>query len=220
MRGESPPSINCLIKFRRLSSAEGSRFCMLRNLLDNLQDLNSDGEDEEEFVPSKKELQSSEEEEEEEDEEEEEEAGLDSDDDVVYKKGRRAAAGPRTPRSKQRIRSSTRTPQRTPNRKVKSWQHASATETDRRLLFPPRLLLNVRCLGRSHPARRALLTAQRPASPAGRCRPGSRPMFWRRPERGETHRSVTSDPQIGFNTLLFKICSCSCCVSSRRTRRQ
>ncbi|XP_077964089.1 origin recognition complex subunit 1 [Gasterosteus aculeatus] len=103
---------------RKSAQLVSSRIRKQLNLLDNLQDLNSDGEDEEEFVPSKKELQSSEEEEEEEDEEEEEEAGLDSDDDVVYKKGRRAAAGPRTPRSKQRIRSSTRTPQRTPNRKI------------------------------------------------------------------------------------------------------
>uniref|UniRef100_A0AAQ4QFX0 Origin recognition complex subunit 1 n=1 Tax=Gasterosteus aculeatus aculeatus TaxID=481459 RepID=A0AAQ4QFX0_GASAC len=103
---------------RKSAQLVSSRIRKQLNLLDNLQDLNSDGEDEEEFVPSKKELQSSEEEEEEEDEEEEEEAGLDSDDDVVYKKGRRAAAGPRTPRSKPRIRSSTRTPQRTPNRKI------------------------------------------------------------------------------------------------------
>ncbi|KAL6108393.1 orc1 [Pungitius sinensis] len=104
---------------RKSAQLVSSRIRKQLNLLENLQDLNSDEEDEEEFVPSKKELQSSEEEEEEEDDDgEEEEAGLDSDDDVVYKKGRRAAAGSRTPRSKQRIRSSTRTPQKTPNKKI------------------------------------------------------------------------------------------------------
>lgn len=98
-------------------------FCLFRNLLDNQQDLNSDGEDEDEFVPSKKELQSSEEEDEEEDEGEEE-AGLDSDDEVVAKRGRRAAAaGTRTPRTKQKTRSSTRTPRKTPNKKVKVQPH-------------------------------------------------------------------------------------------------
>ncbi|KAK5619300.1 hypothetical protein CRENBAI_015527 [Crenichthys baileyi] len=47
-----------------------------QNLLDVQEELNSDQEDEDEFVPSKKELQSSSDEE---DEVEEEEAGLDSD---------------------------------------------------------------------------------------------------------------------------------------------
>lgn len=88
--------------------------CLIRNLLDNQLDLNSDGEDEDEFVPSKKELRSSSED----DDDGEEEAGLDSDEEVVSKKGRHAAAGSRTPRSKQRTRSSTRTPRKTPNRKV------------------------------------------------------------------------------------------------------
>lgn len=88
--------------------------CLFRNLLESRQDLDSDREDEDEFVPSKKELQSSSEE-----EEEEAEAGLDSDDEVVMKKSRHAAAGSRTPRSKQKSRSSTRTPRKTPNKKVK-----------------------------------------------------------------------------------------------------
>ncbi|KAM8875341.1 origin recognition complex subunit 1 [Spinachia spinachia] len=106
---------------RKSAQLVSSRIRKQLNLLENLQDLNSDEEDEEEFVPSKKELQSSEEEEEEEEDDddgEEEEAGLDSDDDVVYKKGRGAPAGSRTPRSKQRTRSSARTPQKTPNKKV------------------------------------------------------------------------------------------------------
>ncbi|KAM6938234.1 origin recognition complex subunit 1 [Lycodopsis pacificus] len=105
---------------RKSAQLVSSRIRKQLNLLDNLQDLNSDGEDEEEFVPSKKELQSSseeEEEEEEEDDEEEEEAGLDSDEEVVFKKGRYAAAGSGTPRSKQRTRSSTTTPRKTPNKK-------------------------------------------------------------------------------------------------------
>lgn len=83
--------------------------CLIRNLLDKQQDVNSDGEDEEEFVPSKKELQSS-------SEDEEEEVGLDSDEEVVLKKGRRATASSRTPRSKQKSRSSTRTPRKTPKK--------------------------------------------------------------------------------------------------------
>uniref|UniRef100_A0A3Q3MCS1 Origin recognition complex subunit 1 n=1 Tax=Mastacembelus armatus TaxID=205130 RepID=A0A3Q3MCS1_9TELE len=82
-----------------------------RNLLDNQQDLNSDGEDEDEFVPSRKELQIS-------SSEEEEDAGLDSDDEVVVKRGRPAAT--HTPRSKQKSRSSARTPRKTPSKKVTS----------------------------------------------------------------------------------------------------
>ncbi|XP_049911717.1 origin recognition complex subunit 1 isoform X2 [Epinephelus moara] len=92
-----------------------SRIRKQLNLLDNQLDLNSDGEDEDEFVPSKKELQSSSEDD---GDDGEEEAGLDSDEEVVSKKGRHAAAGSRTPRSKQKTRSSTRTPRKTPNRKV------------------------------------------------------------------------------------------------------
>lgn len=84
--------------------------CLIRNLLDKQQDVNSDGEEEDEFVPSKKELQSSSE------DEEEEKVELDSDEEVVLKKGRRATAGSRTPRSKQKSRLSTRTPRKTPKK--------------------------------------------------------------------------------------------------------
>ncbi|XP_029356044.1 origin recognition complex subunit 1 isoform X2 [Echeneis naucrates] len=81
------------------------------NLLDNHQELNSDCEDEEEFVPSKKELQSS--------SEGEEESGLESDEvEVVAKRNRRIASGSLTPRSKQHTRSSNRTPQKTPSKKI------------------------------------------------------------------------------------------------------
>ncbi|CAJ1059496.1 origin recognition complex subunit 1 isoform X1 [Xyrichtys novacula] len=89
-----------------------SRIKVQLSLLENQQDRDSDSEEEDDFVPSKKELQSSSEEE----EEGEEEAGLDSDEDVVVKKRRHASAGSRTPRSKQKT--STRTPRKTPNRKV------------------------------------------------------------------------------------------------------
>ncbi|XP_068446113.1 origin recognition complex subunit 1 isoform X2 [Clinocottus analis] len=99
---------------RKSAQLVASRIRKQLNLLDNLQDLNSDGEDEEEFVPSKKELQSSSED----DDDGEEEAGLNSDEEVVFKKGRYAAAGSRTPQSKQRTRSSSRTPRKTPNKKV------------------------------------------------------------------------------------------------------
>lgn len=67
----------------------------------NQLDLNSDGEDEDEFVPSKTAPESS--------EEDAEGEGLESDEEVVSKRGRRAVA----------IRSSTRTPRKTPSRKVK-----------------------------------------------------------------------------------------------------
>uniref|UniRef100_UPI0037E747F8 origin recognition complex subunit 1 n=1 Tax=Semicossyphus pulcher TaxID=241346 RepID=UPI0037E747F8 len=97
---------------RKSARLVSSRIRKQLNLLENQQDLDSDAEDEDEFVPSKKELQSSSEE-----EEGEEEAGLDSDEEVVVKKGRHAAA-PRTPRSKQKTRSSTRTPRKTPNKKI------------------------------------------------------------------------------------------------------
>ncbi|KAM9358455.1 origin recognition complex subunit 1 [Symphorus nematophorus] len=99
---------------RKSAQLVSSRIRKQMSLLNHQQDLNSDGEDEDDFVPSKKELQSSSEEE----EEEEEEAGLDSDEEVVVKRGRHAASGPRTPRSKQKTRSSTRTPRKTPNKKI------------------------------------------------------------------------------------------------------
>ncbi|XP_063748407.1 origin recognition complex subunit 1 isoform X2 [Eleginops maclovinus] len=97
---------------RKSAQLVSSRIRKQLNLLDK-QDLNSDGEDEDEFVPSKKELQSSSED----DDDVEKEAGLDSDEEVVVKKGRHTAAGSRTSRSKQRTHTSTRTPRRTPNKK-------------------------------------------------------------------------------------------------------
>lgn len=77
-----------------------------RNLLDNLRGLSSDsGEDEEEdFVPSKRELESSEEEDEEEEEESEE--------DVAAKRRRPSFSSP--PRSRRSL--APRTPRRTPNK--------------------------------------------------------------------------------------------------------
>ncbi|KAG7217550.1 hypothetical protein INR49_021386 [Caranx melampygus] len=100
---------------RKSAQLVSSRIRKQLNLLENQQDLNSDGEeDEDEFVPSRKELQSSSEEEEEGDGCEEEE-GLNSDEEVVAK---RIRAGSRTPRSKQSSRSSTRTPRKTPSRKI------------------------------------------------------------------------------------------------------
>lgn len=94
--------------------------CLIRNLLDDRQDLYSDTEDEDEFVPSRNELQSSE-------EEEDEAATLESDEEVVFKKGRSSAS--QTPQSKRRSHFSTRTPRKTAN-KVKYpflWKRKSAT---------------------------------------------------------------------------------------------
>ncbi|KAK5930079.1 hypothetical protein CgunFtcFv8_026348 [Champsocephalus gunnari] len=99
---------------RKSAQLVSSRIRKQLNLLDDQQDLSSDGEDD--FVPSKRELQSSSEDDED-DDGGEKEAALDSDDEVLVKKGRHAAAGCRTPRSKQRTRTSTRTPRRTPNKK-------------------------------------------------------------------------------------------------------
>ncbi|TMS20255.1 Origin recognition complex subunit 1 [Larimichthys crocea] len=93
---------------RKSAQLVSSRIRKQLNLLDNHQDLNSDDEDE--FVPSKKELQSSSEDD---DDEGEEEAELDSDEEVVMKRGRHVG----TPRSKQKTRSSTRTPRKTPSKK-------------------------------------------------------------------------------------------------------
>ncbi|XP_028259838.1 origin recognition complex subunit 1-like isoform X1 [Parambassis ranga] len=100
---------------RRSALLVSSRIRQQLNLLDNKPGLDSDGEDEDEFVPTRKELQSSSEEEE---GDGEEEAELDSNEEVAAKKSRRVAAGCRTPRSKQTARSSTRTPRKTPSRKV------------------------------------------------------------------------------------------------------
>ncbi|KAI3369133.1 hypothetical protein L3Q82_026098, partial [Scortum barcoo] len=118
---------------RKSAQLVSSRIRKQLNLLDNQQDLNSDGEDEDEFVPSKKEMQSSSE-----DDDGEEEAELHSDEEVVLKKGRRAAAGSRTPRSRQKTQSSTRTPRKTPNKKVKVRQPENST-SHRVLFFSPLL---------------------------------------------------------------------------------
>ncbi|XP_067452192.1 origin recognition complex subunit 1 isoform X2 [Thunnus thynnus] len=127
---------------RKSAQLVSSRIRKQLNLLDNKQDLNSDGDDEDEFIPSKKELQSSSE-----DEGDEEEA-VDSDEEAVAKKGRRAAAagGSRTPRSKQKTRSSTRTPRKTPSKKIapstpRTPRHATPSIPSRSL--PARLPANV-----------------------------------------------------------------------------
>jgi len=86
--------------------------------LNDQNDLHSDEDCEEEFLPSKKDLRSSSSEEE---EEEEEEAGglLDSDEEILSKKSKRGAAGSRTPRSAQKSRPAATTPRRTPAKKVR-----------------------------------------------------------------------------------------------------
>ncbi|XP_069378782.1 origin recognition complex subunit 1 [Paralichthys olivaceus] len=96
---------------RKSAQLVSSRIRKQLNLLENLQLPDSDGEEEDEFVPSKKELQSS-------SEEEEEEEGLDSDEDIVVKRGRHTATGSRTPRSKRKTGITTRTPRKTPNKKI------------------------------------------------------------------------------------------------------
>ncbi len=176
--------------------------CLIRNLLDNQQDMNSDTEDE--FVPSKKELQSSSE------EEEDEQAGLDSDEEVVSKKGRHLASASRTPRSKQNTRSSSKTPRRTPSRKVKFLK----TFRSKRVHSPfssHLIFVTVSCLDRSRMARHELHIMPLPASPAGPCQPESLLTFWRRQEQGETHWLVTSDPEGPQVIELYRCCSRESC---------
>ncbi|XP_054593429.1 origin recognition complex subunit 1 isoform X3 [Nothobranchius furzeri] len=86
-----------------------SRIRKQLSFLNDQLDPNSDGDDEDEFVPSRKELQTTEEEEEEEEE-------LDSDEEVVVKKSRGSAA--LTPRPKQKTNSTTRTPKKTPRKQA------------------------------------------------------------------------------------------------------
>ncbi|XP_029001649.1 origin recognition complex subunit 1 [Betta splendens] len=93
---------------RKSAQLVSSRIRKQLNLVANQLDLNSDGEDEDEFLPSKKELESS--------EEDGEGGGLSSDEEVVEKRGRRAAA-PRG-RTRHMTRSSSRTPRKTPSRKL------------------------------------------------------------------------------------------------------
>lgn len=85
--------------------------CLIRNLLENPLDLNSDSGGEEDFVPSKKDLESGDDDEE---EEEEEVPEPDSEEEVVVKKGRRVSSC-QTPRPRQRGGAS-RTPRRTPGK--------------------------------------------------------------------------------------------------------
>lgn len=98
---------------RKSALLVSSRIRKQLNLLDNQQDLKSDGEDEDEFVPSQKELQGSSEEDE---DNGEEEAGLDSEEEVLVKKGRGTTAVFHTPRSKQKTHSMTRTPRKNPKK--------------------------------------------------------------------------------------------------------
>ncbi|KAM9848832.1 origin recognition complex subunit 1 [Aulostomus maculatus] len=91
---------------RKSAQLVSSRIRKQLNLLDSQRDLNSDGDDEDEFVPSKKELQSS---------DDDDEEAVDSEEEVVAKKGRRAAPAAR---SRRRTLSSPRTPRRTPSKKV------------------------------------------------------------------------------------------------------
>uniref|UniRef100_A0A8C4ZNU3 Origin recognition complex subunit 1 n=1 Tax=Gadus morhua TaxID=8049 RepID=A0A8C4ZNU3_GADMO len=74
-----------------------------------LDDVHSDGDDSDEFLPSVKELRSS---------SDEEEEPLDSDDEIVAKKSKRGAAAPRTPRSARKSQASMRTPRKTPVKKA------------------------------------------------------------------------------------------------------
>ncbi|CAL8252615.1 unnamed protein product [Merluccius merluccius] len=95
---------------RKSAKLVSSRIRKQLNLLNDQRDLYSDGDDEEEFLPSKKDLQSS--------SSEEEEGRLDSDEEIFGKKSKWGAAGSRTPRSAQKDRSSARTPRKTPVRKA------------------------------------------------------------------------------------------------------
>lgn len=153
-----------------------SSLCFVRNLLNGQNDPDSDGDDEDEFAPSKKELQSSSEEEEEDVEGVDE---LDSDEEVLKKKKRRPSTAPQTPRSRQKPRPSTRTPRKTPSRKV---------SMDSGSLQGPlegSLHLHRFCLLSLLRARRGLHATPRPASPAGYCQPDSPPTCWKRPESGQ-----------------------------------
>ncbi|KAM4628678.1 origin recognition complex subunit 1 [Polymixia lowei] len=99
---------------RKSAQLVSSRIRKQLDLLDTYQDLISDGEDGDDFIPSKKDIQSSSEDE----EEDEEEEKMDSDDEAVVKKSKHGAAGCRTPRSTQKTRFSTRTPRKTPSKKA------------------------------------------------------------------------------------------------------
>uniref|UniRef100_A0A3B3IM80 Origin recognition complex subunit 1 n=1 Tax=Oryzias latipes TaxID=8090 RepID=A0A3B3IM80_ORYLA len=132
---------------RKSAMKVSSRIRKQLNLLNSQFDPDSDGDDEDEFVPSKKELQSSSEEEEEDHHSDrEEEAGFDSDEEVVRKRRRSSAAAPQTPRSRQKPRPTTRTPRKTPSRKAppstpRTPRHATPSIPNR--LLPTRQPANV-----------------------------------------------------------------------------
>uniref|UniRef100_A0A3P9JR69 Origin recognition complex subunit 1 n=1 Tax=Oryzias latipes TaxID=8090 RepID=A0A3P9JR69_ORYLA len=128
---------------RKSAMKVSSRIRKQLNLLNSQCDPDSDGDDEDEFVPSKKELQSSSEEGH---SDREEEAGFDSDEEVVTKKRRSSAAAPQTPRSRQKPRATTRTPRKTPSRKTppstpRTPRHATPSIPNR--LLPTRQPANV-----------------------------------------------------------------------------
>ncbi|XP_006803708.1 origin recognition complex subunit 1 [Neolamprologus brichardi] len=97
---------------RKSAMLVSSRIKKQLNLLENHQDLNSSGEEEDEFVPSKNDLLSSSE------EEGQDEDGPNIDDQVTAKKFRYVATGSRSSRSKQKSYSSARTQRRTPAKKI------------------------------------------------------------------------------------------------------
>ncbi|KAL3976917.1 guanylate cyclase soluble subunit alpha [Sarotherodon galilaeus] len=97
---------------RKSAMLVSSRIKKQLNLLENHQDLNSSGEEEDEFVPSKNDLLSSSE------EEGQDEDGPNIDDQVSAKKFRYVATSSRNSRSKQKSYSSTRTQRRTPAKKI------------------------------------------------------------------------------------------------------
>lgn len=97
---------------RKSAMLVSSRIKKQLNLLENHQDLNSSGEEEDEFVPSKNDLLSSSE------EEGQDEDGPNIDDQVTSKKFRYVATGSRNSRSKQKSYSSARTQRRTPAKKI------------------------------------------------------------------------------------------------------
>lgn len=147
--------------------------CSIRNLLENHQDLNSSGEEEDEFVPSKNDLLSSSE------EEGQDEDGPNIDDQVTAKKFRYVATGSRNSRSKQKSYSA-RTQRRTPAKKV--------MKTRRTLIFRHEITTFSPSLSyfyRSRRERPKPPVMPRPASPSGPCRPNSRLTSWRKPEPGE-----------------------------------
>lgn len=158
---------------RSFARVPSTSVCLVRNLLENQRDLNSDSSGEEDFVPSKKDLESSEDE-----DDEEEVADLDSDEEVVLKRRRRASSC-QTPRSKRRSQAS-RTPRRTPN-KVTEPKFPQNDEGRTKMSCAELLFLSSR-------VHRCLERRGLPAFPAGPCQPDSHLTFWRRPEPGETHK--------------------------------